>query len=101
LLSGDRFVILGNKNHFGIGKIPANNSCRRQSVHLRHVDVHQDDLRTQSHRFLNRFDPIPGFAADLPIGLRFNESSRSAPEQLMIIGDQKLDGTHLLTPSAF
>jgi hypothetical protein len=33
----------------------------------------------------------------LPIGMRFNERSRSAPEQLMIIGNQKLDSAHFLT----
>jgi hypothetical protein len=29
--------------------------------------------------------------------MRFNERSRSAPEQVMIIGNQKLDRAHFLT----
>jgi hypothetical protein len=89
------FVILGDNDHIAVGKFLPNNSCRLQSVHARHVDVHQDDLRPQQLGLLDCFHPIPGFAADMPIGLRFNERSCSPFEQLMIIGDQDLHRTHL------
>ena len=53
----------------------------------------------QSHQPLslfNRFDPVAGFTANLPAGMRFNKRSRSTSEQLMIISNQKLDDAHFL-----
>jgi hypothetical protein len=56
-----------------------------ETVQLRHVQIHDDDVRMKLICPLDRFPPIGSFPANLPIGIEFQESTKHMPKGWMVI----------------
>jgi hypothetical protein len=50
--------IRGQHDDASFGKLAANREHRIQTVHLRHLQVHQRDVRAVRTELLNRFSPV-------------------------------------------
>src|SRR5262249_38737103 len=65
----DRVRLLRSRLHreaenLNRGKLGAQAPCRLDAVHVRHRDVHQDDIRPQRVRPSDRFESVGGVADD-------------------------------------
>ena len=63
-------VVLADDEDCGIRKFAADNSCRINAVHLRHGDVHQNNVWPLSASHLHGFFAVAGFTTDRPFGAR-------------------------------
>ena len=58
----------------------------------RHPDVHQDDVRQRLPGLADGFLAVTGLADQLDVGLGLQHHLQAAPEQRMVIDDQRADG---------
>src|SRR6185369_1254499 len=64
---------------------------RRDPVHAGHVDVHQDDVRPERGRHLDRLGAAPGCPDDLDVALEAEELREVIPGLRDVVDDQDLD----------
>ena len=67
---------------------------RRQPVHARHADVHQDDVGGAAAGERDRLDAVRGLADDLDVGLGLEDRAQPAAHHRLIVGEQHADGRH-------
>jgi hypothetical protein len=58
-----------------------------KTIQAWHPNIQDYNVWLELLGFVNRFAPITGFTADLPIVLRLEQRDQALPNYLMIIGD--------------
>jgi hypothetical protein len=85
-------AVLGRQyNDLRIGKFCPNRNDRIEAVHLRHLQVHQCDVRTMRTELLNRLTPIRGFRYKSQSGLTTDEYSYALSYENMIVNRENPD----------
>ena len=64
------------------------------AVQLRHLDVHHDDVGLQLLRQRDRLRAVDGLTHDLDQVIRSEQGAQAAPEDRVVVGDQRADGIH-------
>src|SRR5690242_7999194 len=57
-------------DHFCVGGLVANGNERIEAIHLRHLHVHQRDVRTMSPELLDRLTAVAGFSDQSHVWLK-------------------------------
>jgi hypothetical protein len=65
-----------------------------EAVHLRHVDIDQDDIRHEQIGLLDGHLTVRCLADDEDVRLGLETPAHAAPEEWMIVDDQDLDTIH-------
>ena len=61
---------------------------RLDPVDLRHAHVHQDDVRRDAARQLDRLAPVGRLADDLEVGLRLEDHPEAGAHECLVVDDQ-------------
>src|SRR5579884_341789 len=64
---------------------------RLDAVHLRHADVHQDDVRIERSRSGDSGGAVGGLARDLDVGLRVEHHRQPFAQQVLVVDEQRAD----------
>ena len=72
----------------GGGRVGQDQARRLDAVEVGHADVHQDDIGGEPFRPDDRLGAIGRLAHHLHTRLPFQDQPESAPDQLLVIGDQ-------------
>ena len=88
-------IVLADEDNLGVRQVSQNSACGIQSIHARHGDIHQNNLRVHLDRFLNCLGSVGRLATNAPARMFFNQRSQAAAHCGMIICDQNFDGAHL------
>jgi hypothetical protein len=71
---------------------------RREAVHRRHPDVHQDDVGPQPAGLRHRVHPVDRRPDDREIGFGVQDQPQAGAHQLLVVDDQDAD-RHAAAPS--
>ena len=77
--------------HLHLGHFAAQEIGHRQTVHLRHVDVHQDYVRFEFVRLVQRVPTVSGFAENLDARMFPKTHPQAAADNRMIIYNQRVE----------
>ena len=69
---------------------------RRETVHHRHPDVHQHDIRPGAGHEIDRLASVPRLADDIEVGLRREQHAHAGAEQRLIVDED--DSDHATSP---
>ena len=72
---------------------------RRESVHHRHIHVHQDEVRHDPARLLDRLRPVARLAHDLEIRLRLEQPLQPLPQQRVVVREEDPRHGECLSPA--
>ena len=68
--------------------------CRLQSVHVRHRQVHDDDVRAEAFVVLHRGAAVAGFGDHFHVRLRVEQKAQPLPHSFVILDEQHTNGIH-------
>lgn len=87
--------IHGEDEHSCEGKAPFDGFRGLNAVEIWHVEVHEDEVRMQSFRLIDRFPSIRGLSHHFHPLLRAEERRQDPPESFMVICQQHLERRHV------
>jgi hypothetical protein len=67
-------------------------ACRLNAVHIRHLQIHQDDIGLALDGQVDRFPTSGRFAHDFGVGRRPEQCLEAIAKELVIVGNQNVDG---------
>jgi hypothetical protein len=82
-----RGIMLSDHYDSGLGSFFPDQAGRFQAIQTRHADVQNDNIRFQKLALLDRVNPIDCLPADLPFQGRLQESSKTPPENLVVVNN--------------
>lgn len=74
-----------------VGKPRRDPARRLDPVHQGHADVHEDEVRSEFLREVDRFGTVHGTADDRDAGIRLEEGSNRLREEGVVVGDEDVD----------
>ncbi len=74
-----------------VASVAGDATGRLEPVHLRHPDVHEEDVRAFAAREVDRLDAVRGFADDLDVGRRTQQHREPAAHEGLVVGDGDAD----------
>ena len=92
----------GHGHDLGLGPLGLDPADRGDAVHVRHQQVHQDDVRLEAAGHRHALGAVGGLADDLDVGLEVEEDPQPHPDDRMVVDDEHADGggSVTVTPGA-
>ena len=72
-----------------VASSPRDATRRLEPVHLRHPDVHEDDVGTLERHQVDGFGAVRGLADDLDVVGRSQQHGEAAAHQRLVVGDRR------------
>jgi hypothetical protein len=82
----------GQDDHLHVRLIGADEPSRGQAVELRHLQVHEHEVRTEPSRLVDRFAPVAGLS-DHFYSPRLEQASQSVAVEGVVVGYQNTHGS--------
>src|SRR4051794_5106503 len=90
----------GEHEHVRAGLGAADDASRRlDPVEPRHADVHENDVRSQAARLVDRLLPVAGLAHDVDVGLGAQDHAQAVAHEPLIVGEQDAHRGHVAVSS--
>jgi hypothetical protein len=81
----------GQHEHSRLAAVGQEAAGRFQAVHLRHADVHQDNVRSEAARLRECVLAVLRFADYLDVLLGIEDQAEAAAHERLVVGDQHAD----------
>ncbi|MGD0909698.1 MAG: hypothetical protein ABSA96_19115 [Candidatus Acidiferrales bacterium] len=78
---------MGNYHNMNAGCFVQYEPCRLQTIQSWHADIHYNNIWLEEFALFYRIETVHRFAANLPFRVWLKQSSKSPPENFMVIDD--------------
>ena len=81
----------GHRHDLGLGPLGLDPADRGDAVHVRHQQVHQDDVRLEAAGHRHALGAVGRLADDLDVGLEVEEDAQAHPDDGVVVDDEHAD----------